>query len=69
MSPLWPDFAIARAAWDDATECQLHDVGLAVRTEERDPQPRSSGRGAWTTTSFRKAVRHPIRRRITSYAL
>jgi hypothetical protein len=63
MTPLWPHFAVARAARDEAS-----DTNAGNRTEERDPQPRSSRRD-WNSRSFRDVVRRPIRRRVSSFAL
>ena len=59
MSPLWPDLAIARAAWDDAVE-----KGLVNATEKRQPPRPANDVSRWGP-----AVRRPIRRRVSSYAL
>ena len=63
MSPLWPDFAIARAAWDDAA-----DRGLVNRGETPASAP-ADGPKVWADRFRGKPARHPIRRRVTSYAL
>jgi len=62
MSPLWPDLAIARAAWDDAA-----DRGL-VEPELREPKT-ADRRSDWLDRTRRTTARRPIRRPLTSYAL
>ena len=62
MSPLWPDMAIARAAWDDAA-----DRGLVDRS---DPQRSTDEkRDSWVDRIRRNTPRRPIRRQLKSYAL
>jgi hypothetical protein len=64
MSPLWPDFAIARMAWDDAT-----DRGLVDPTATKaDGAPAERARD-WLDRARRKAPRRPIRRAVASCAL
>ena len=64
MSPLWPDAAIARAAWDDAA-----DRGLVDRSDVRETLSPSERRSGWADRTRRTSARRPIRRQITSYAL
>jgi hypothetical protein len=64
MSPLWPDLAIARAAWDDAA-----DRGLVDPSDRREPLSPADRRQDWIDRTRRTAARRPIRRRIASCAL
>jgi hypothetical protein len=58
MSPLWPNFAIAQAAWDAAVDQGLVDP----------PSDQADNRRAANDTY--QPVRRPIRRyRASSYAL
>ena len=61
MSPLWPDTAIARAAWDDAADRELID-----RSHRREP---FSPPKDWVDRTRRNTTRRPIRRQLSSYAL
>ena len=61
MSPLWPDMALARAAWDDAA-----DRGLVERSEQRSAEDK---RSSWVDRIRRNTPRRPIRRQLKSYAL
>jgi hypothetical protein len=56
MSPLWPDFALARAAWANAVKSGLVD----------DDQPRDNGR---RDNEERKPRRIHRRRLMSSFAL
>lgn len=60
MSPLWPDFAIARAARATALR-----QGLIDQSDE-EPQPREP---RWPGEECLEKVRRPLRRRVASYAL
>jgi hypothetical protein len=64
MSPLWPDGAIARAAWDDAA-----DRGLVDRSDRRETLYPPDRRKDWVDRARRTTARRPIRRQLTSYAL
>ena len=64
MSPLWPDVAIARAAWDDAA-----DRGLVDPSDRRDHLSPADRRQDWVDRTRRTTARRPIRRQVTSYAL
>ena len=64
MSPLWPDAAIARAAWDDAA-----DRGLVDPSDRREPLSPAALRKDWVDRARRTTARRPIRRQLASYAL
>jgi len=64
MSPLWPDFAIARAARATAEK-----QGLIDQTEKARTQPRAARERRWLGDLQRDIVRRPIRRSATSNAL
>lgn len=63
MSPLWPDFAIARVAWDDAVA-----RGVVDSCEPTQPRHKAAAR-AWAGRGREDSVRAPIRRPLTSFAL
>jgi len=63
MSPLWPDFAIARAARATALRQGLIDQG------NDEPQPREPRSKEWPGPECHERVRRPLRRRVASYAL
>jgi hypothetical protein len=64
MSPLWPDLALARAAWDDAV-----DKGRVDPTETRGAPRAANDDRYWGGRPGGEAVRRPIRRRVSSLAL
>ena len=64
MSPLWPDAAIARAAWDDAA-----DRGLVDPSDRREALSPPNRRKDWVDSTRRTIARRPIRRLRASYAL
>ena len=64
MSPLWPDFAIARAARATAVR-----QGLIDKVDKPGLKPRSPRSRRWLEERFEEASRRPIRRRIASFAL
>lgn len=63
MSPLWPDFAIARIARATAEE-----QGLIDQSDKARPQHRAGRDRRWLGDR-QESVRRPVRRSMTSFAL
>jgi hypothetical protein len=63
MSPLWPDFAIARAARATALSQGL------IEQRDEELQPREPRSPQWPGEECLEKVRRPLRRPVASYAL
>lgn len=64
MSPLWPDFAIARVARETAVE-----QGLIDHSDKAHAKQRSGRDRRWLGDRQHESVRRPFRRPVPSYAL